>query len=38
MLVKRAYKTDLALNNEQVTARKQHAGAALFYANNSASG
>ncbi len=33
MLVTRAYKTELALNNKQVTACKQHAGAARFAYN-----
>lgn len=33
MLVTRAYKTELALNNEQVTACKQHAGAARYAYN-----
>ncbi len=33
MLVTRAYKTELDLNNEQVTACKQHAGAARFAYN-----
>ena len=30
MLITRAYKTELALNNEQVTACRQHAGAARW--------
>ena len=33
MLVTRAYKTELDLNNEQLTACKQHAGAARFAYN-----
>lgn len=33
MLITRAYKTELALNNEQVTACKKHAGAARFAYN-----
>lgn len=33
MLVTRAYKTELALNNEQVTACKRHAGAARYAYN-----
>ena len=33
MLVTRAYKTELDLNNEQVTACKRHAGAARFTYN-----
>jgi hypothetical protein len=33
MLVTRAYKTELALNNEQTTACKRHAGAARFAYN-----
>jgi len=33
MLVQRAYKTELALNNEQVTACKKHAGAARWAYN-----
>ncbi|HEU5199323.1 MAG TPA: helix-turn-helix domain-containing protein, partial [Ktedonobacterales bacterium] len=33
MLVTRAYKTELDLNNQQVTACTQHAGAARFAYN-----
>ncbi|HET8907954.1 MAG TPA: helix-turn-helix domain-containing protein [Ktedonobacterales bacterium] len=33
MLVTRAYKTELALNNEQETACKRHAGAARYAYN-----
>jgi hypothetical protein len=33
MLVQRAYKTELELNNEQVTACRQHAGAARWAYN-----
>jgi putative transposase len=33
MLVTRAYKTELDLNHEQITACKQHAGAARFAYN-----
>ena len=33
MLVQRAYKTELDLNNEQITACKKHAGAARWAYN-----